>query len=453
MCVLNVLKKYIYELIRSPEKPVHESYSRIIAMFDSWIHEKHELFQKINESDDAFVTKINETYDAYIKKHPNRCQFVMYEHGTPSHYRFKTTTNSVYSEQYKKLEIEYTGPCDTDHTEKYVLDNKLSDIHVHGNDSDTFVRNNDMVRLLQQPSKNVNLQWIIYTTSKREAVNELIRKVKTNVENNSDHKKTIIYSSYDDNSVVTDIDSTNSFRIVFSWNKSLHESSLFVCVLNHYSKVWNDTRSNHDSFIDHSVRYYKGIAELIDPCWTSSPLDSFDVPKDVPLGPFGVRCDLNSRTYDYRRVWIVVDGSSNHPYIDTTHLKLLSSMLVMRTVCKVGLLHGTVLKQLNDRINRMEHRIRTEVQSKLKHSLLQCRYNKSIRSVLYNVLGILNTEMQRIDNTMIDLIIDKIEKQLNIKTPLGKLFAVLGKTNDTIHHNDSSDFHYYFIDSIIRTEL
>ena len=101
----------------------------------------------------------------------------------------------------------------------------------------------------------------------------------------------------------------------------------------------------------------------------------------------------------------------------------------------------------------MEHRIRTEVQSKLKHSLLQCRYNKSIRSVLYNVLGILNTEMQRIDNTMIDLIIDKIEKQLNIKTPLGKLFAVLGKTNDTIHHNDSSDFHYYFIDSIIRTEL
>ena len=469
MCVLSVLKKYIYELIRAPETPVHELYSETIRLFDSWVREKHELFERYNSSENTFVKSIDKAYESYVKRHPNRCRFVMYEHipenmTTPFFYDFRATTNSVYTEQYKKLEIKYNGPCNSNaHTERYVLDNKLSDIHLHGDDSDLFVQNNDMVRLLQQPLKNISIQWIIYCTtkSKRIVVNDLIRKVRHEVEKNSQHRNTKIYASYDDDSVVLNddtIQSSNSFRFVFSWNKKIQfESSLFVCILTHYSKfddnvrankTPNKTRSMHDSFVSHSVRSYKGIAQLIDPC--SSRFDSFDVPKDVPLSPFGVRCDLNTRTYDYRRVWIVVNGSSMNPYIDTTHLRLLSSMLQMRTVCNVGLLHGTVLKQLNERIHSMENRIITELQNKLKHSLLQCRYNKSVRSVLYNVLGILNTETQRMDNTTIDLIIDKIEKQLNIKTPLGKLFAVLGKTNDTIQQKESSSFHYSFVDSLIE---
>ena len=74
----------------------------------------------------------------------------------------------------------------------------------------------------------------------------------------------------------------------------------------------------------------------MDPCWSLSRLVRFDLPKPHHhKSNFGVHCDLISRSYDYERIWVILDTTDTlptesfqcpKPYIDTSFIKVFNDL-------------------------------------------------------------------------------------------------------------------------------
>ena len=123
---------------------------------------------------------------------------------------------------------------------------------------------------------------------------------------------------------------------------------------------------------------------------------------------------LTVREYDYKSTWIVLDTTDNGippmlPYIDTTLL------------CTIKKLHRLRLsKQYNDRLARI---YTDEFENKLKRLI-----NESENTVLNNLLVVVDSQFE-----------NKVNNEVNLRTPLGILFAVLGLIDSTVHFKNSKN--------------
>ena len=269
MCMLTVLKQYFKKAETLP-----------IPVFD--------LFKKWTENYSSSVldSEIHRLYDDYIRNDERKCEFVLYEYCNTLFrdpmYRFLIKP-SDYSDTYTNIQIDYYNTCE-----------KI------GYRNETYNRANAVISL-----------------------DKLIKII----ENQQNHKETVLddYFETDRKSVDTD---NLSFSVTFHWKDTTSVSVLYVCDVTDAYKNTKTTFTKEEEYSlknedndtvlrtikNHTLKYYSGINQLMDPCWSMSSLVRFDLPRPRNEHTnFGVHCDLNTRKYDSERLWIVFDTTDNAP--------------------------------------------------------------------------------------------------------------------------------------------
>ena len=468
MCMFTVLKQYFKKAETLP-----------IPVFD--------LFKKWTENYSSSVldSEIHRLYDDYIRNDERKCEFVLYEYCNTLFrdpmYRFLIKP-SDYSDTYTNIQIDYYNTCEKigyrnetynranavrsldqryyQIAEHYMIDSKISKVYLHKDSTlsdlstDTYF-NKKMVEPLIDPSTNVTLLWKIMniqtksTRSNIHFLKQLIDKLIKIIENQQNHKETVLddYFETDRKSVDTD---NLSFSVTFRWKNTTSVSVLYVCdVIDAYKNTkttftreeeYSLKNEDNDTVLrtikNHTLKYYSGINQLMDPCWSMSSLVRFDLPRPRnEYTNFGVHCDLNSRKYDYERLWIVFDTTDNVPsdtfrcpipYIDTSFLKVLNDLSIVTTLFK-----NEENKLYNKKIQFFTDICNEQVFKKMQRLMNETEHNDSVLSDVYN-------DTRDLLENNIDKIIEKIETELNMKSALGLLFHVLGTTEDIIHFNDTT---------------
>ena len=467
MCMLTVLKQYFKRAEMLPI-PVFE-------LFKTWIKNYS------NEID----SEINDLYDEYIRDDERKCEFVLYEYcNTPFRdpmYRFMIKP-SEYSDTYMNIQIDYYNTCEKigyrnetynradavrildqkyyQIAEHYMLDNKISKVYLHKDsslpslDTDAYFNKKMVEPLIDPGTKNVTFLWKIMniqtksTRSNAEFLKKLVDRLIKIIENQQNHKETVLNDYFE--TAVTSLDKdTFSFSATFHWKNTTSVSVLYICdVTDAYKKnkttftkeeenSWKNEENDTvlRAIKNHTLKYYSGINQLMDPCWSMSSLVRFDLPKPRNEHTnFGVHCDLNSRKYDYERLCIVLDTTDNMPsdsfrcpvpYIDTSFLKVLNDLSIVTTLFQNE--ENTLYKK---KIQFFTDICNDQVFEKMKRLLKETEHNDSTLTDVYNDT---HGSLENIDRT-----IEKIETELNMKSALGLLFHVLGTTEDIIHFNNTT---------------
>ena len=467
MCMLTVLKQYFK---RAEMLPIP-----VFDLFKTWIE---------NYSNDL-DSEINDLYDEYIRDDERKCEFVLYEYcNTPFRdpmYRFMIKP-SEYSYTYTNIQIDYYNTCerigyrnDTYNradavrsldqkyyqlAEHYMLDNKISKVYLHKDsslstlDTDVYFNKKMVEPLIDPGTKNVTFLWKIMniqtksTRSNMDFLKRLVDSLIKIVENQQNHKETVLNDYFETAGMSLDKD-TLSFSATFHWKNTASVSVLYICDV---TDAYNNNKTTftkqeeiswkneeNDTVLraikNHTLKYYSGINQLMDPCWSTSSLVRFDLPKPRNEHTnFGVHCDLNSRRYDYERLWIVLDTTDNTssdsfrcpvPYIDTSFLKVLNDLSIVTTLFQNE--ENTLYKK---KIQFFTDICNDQVFKKMKRLLNEIEHNDSTLSDVYNDT---HGSLENIDRT-----IEKIETELNMKSALGLLFHVLGTTEDIIHFNNTT---------------
>ena len=192
------------------------------------------------------------------------------------------------------------------------------------------------------------IHFLFHKTSHHEYFKSLVDVFICIIESDLNHKETVLSDYFKQHYVTIDNDS-RSLSVMFHWKNNTHVSVLYICDISedYDKKITNEDASlseNKEEYnetvihniTDHTLKYYAGIKQLMDPCWNVSKLIRFDLPKPFKDNTnFGVHCDLNIRIYDYERIWIFLDTTDTlptekfqcpRPYIDTCFLKVLKDI-------------------------------------------------------------------------------------------------------------------------------
>ena len=182
----------------------------------------------------------------------------------------------------------------------------------------------------------------------------------------------------------------------------------------------------------------------MDPCWNVSMLIRFDLPKPYKDNTnFGVHCDLNICIYDYERIWIFLDTTDTlptetfqcpRPYIDTCFLKVLKDINIFTKLLRNR--NDATSKLFNKKIQFFKDICYEQVFKKMKRLLMEMEHNNIKDSTFSKVYDHTYALFEK--SVDFDVIIKKIETEINLKSPLGILFNVLGTIEDIILFNNTT---------------
>ena len=490
MCLLTVLKSYLHR----PETINND----FVTFSQQWLTEKQSMFDSIDLKD------VSVLFDRFVRSENTDCRFVLYEHcETPSRdpmYRF-AVHDSGYHPMYKNLQIDYYNTClpigyvnashtykredavqqlnDSYHTicEHYMLEHKFSRIYFHNSN----LLHNDIyfdlciVSPLVSPSVDINVRLKFYTICTKKnhdnrskgtyISNDIVTGLIDKVKKETDCIGTEI-KNYHETEVLQTTNGVDAFVVSFVWKKNNTRSKLFV--INIPTEHINETEtyepiheevSSTDLFISakkHSYMYYQGVQSLIDPCWSTSALVQFDVPKDHRVtDSFGTFCDLTIQKYAHEHVWVVLDTTDTStedtfscpfPYIDTTFLEVLNDFKIIRKTQNVN--DNREIDLCNKRIQFFTQTCYDQVISKLNRLL-----EESGESGCTSDLTALRDSSMDLFPDRIDEFLVKLNTQ-NKKSSLGKLFQMLGYNrsivnfNSNVSHPLSTRFSHHLISTL-----
>ena len=490
MCLLTVLKSYLHR----PET-INDDFVNIAR---EWLVQKQSLFQNTNKEE------IKSLFGNFVSfdKDESSCNFVLYEQcdsvSRDPMYRF-AVHDSTYFPKYSNLQIDYYNTClpigydqtsrmynrdnavkylDQNYNsicEHYMLENKLSHIYLHKNNvlnNDTYF-NKTVLNPLISPSIDVTVQWKFCTiVTKKSLTNpplNIIHSILTNVidtiNKNKDIERTE-FKNYYETEIVRETKDLGSFCVIFYW-KNKTTSKLYIIDVpsdhtdldddEHHKPIQKETDESIDFFLrvkHHSFMHYDGIQSLMDPCYTSrSSLIRFEVPKEKNDSEnFGTFCDLTTRKYTHKHVWIVLNTTDcfirdpflcTIPYIDDTFIEILNDLRMIHRAQNIRD-NDTSIK----RMNYFKELCYEYVVSKIKRLS-----DESTESTCTN-------DTENLKNISMDLFPENLDgfivklTEHNEKTSIGKLFRLLGHNKNIVFFNSNvsehsmTRFYHYFVDTL-----